>query len=88
MLWALERKIKVDTFVVLTDSETWFGKVHPVQALQRYRERMGIPAKLVVVGMVANQFTIADPTDPSMLDVVGFDTAVPQLIADFAAGRM
>jgi 60 kDa SS-A/Ro ribonucleoprotein len=87
MLWALERKIKADTFVVLTDNETWFGKVHPAQALQQYRERMGINAKLVVVGMVANRFTIANPNDRGMLDVVGFDTAVPQLIADFAAGR-
>jgi 60 kDa SS-A/Ro ribonucleoprotein len=88
MLWALERKIKADTFVILTDSETWFGKVHPAQALQQYREQMGINAKLVVVGMVANKFTIANPTDPGMLDVVGFDTAVPQLISDFAAGRV
>jgi len=87
MLWALEKKVKADAFVVLTDSETWFGKIHPTQALTQYRERTAIPAKLVVVGMVANNFTIADPKDPGMLDVVGFDTAVPQLISDFAAGR-
>jgi len=37
---------------------------------------------------VSNGFTIADPNDPGMLDVVGFDTAAPQLIADFAAGRL
>ena len=34
--------------------------------------------------MVANNFTIADPHDAGMLDVVGFDTAAPTLIADFA----
>ena len=45
---------------------------------------MGIPAKLVVVGMVANDFTIADPNDSGMMDVVGFDTAVPNIMADFA----
>ena len=44
---------------------------------------MGIAAKLVVVGMVANVFSIADPQDAGMLDVVGFDTAVPSLIHDF-----
>ena len=27
----------------------------------------------------------ADPGDAGMLDVVGFDTATPQVIADFAA---
>jgi 60 kDa SS-A/Ro ribonucleoprotein len=83
MLYALERGIEADAFVVYTDSETWAGKVHPVEALRRYRERTGIPAKLVVVGMVANQFSIADPNDVGMLDVVGFDTATPAVIADF-----
>jgi 60 kDa SS-A/Ro ribonucleoprotein len=59
--------------------------VHPVQALREYRERTGIPAKLVVVGMTSNGFTIADPDDAGMLDVVGFDAAAPALIADFVA---
>jgi 60 kDa SS-A/Ro ribonucleoprotein len=84
MLYAQKERIPVDVFVVLTDSETWYGKVHPIQALREYRERMGIPAKLVVVGMVSNGFTIADPNDAGTLDVVGFDTATPQLMADFA----
>jgi 60 kDa SS-A/Ro ribonucleoprotein len=54
-----------------------------VQALRQYREQMGIPAKLIVVGMVSNGFTLADPSDGGMLDVVGFDTATPQLMSDF-----
>jgi 60 kDa SS-A/Ro ribonucleoprotein len=83
MLWALDKKVKADAFVVYTDSETWAGKIHPVQALRQYREKTGIPAKLVVVGMVSNDFSIADPDDAGMLDVVGFDTATPQLINDF-----
>jgi 60 kDa SS-A/Ro ribonucleoprotein len=86
MLWAMKHKVEADVFVVYTDSETWFGKVHPAQALRQYRDKMGIPAKLIVVGMVANSFTIADPGDAGMLDVVGFDTAVPQLMSDFAIG--
>jgi 60 kDa SS-A/Ro ribonucleoprotein len=84
MLYALERGLDVDVFVVLTDSETWAGKVHPVQALADYRAKRGIPAKLIVVGMVSNGFTIADPDDAGMMDVVGFDTNVPALMADFA----
>lgn len=86
MQYALERKIPVNTFVVYTDSETWAGRVHPFQALRKYRDAMGIPARLAVVGMVANNFTIADPSDTGMLDVVGFDTATPALLADFAKG--
>lgn len=86
MLYALEKKIPVDAFVVYTDSETWFGKIHPKQALDKYRQRMGIASKLIVVGMVANQFTIADPADAGMLDVVGFDTAAPNVMSDFVRG--
>jgi 60 kDa SS-A/Ro ribonucleoprotein len=88
MLDALKRKDPADAFVVLTDSETWYGKVHPVQALADYRRLMEIPAKLAVVGMVANGFSIADPADAGMLDVVGFDTAAPQLLSDFIAGAV
>ncbi|HTZ71421.1 MAG TPA: TROVE domain-containing protein [Acetobacteraceae bacterium] len=83
MLYALERGLKVDAFVVYSDSETWAGSIHPVQALRQYRERTGIVAKLVVVGMVPNGFSMADPDDAGMLDVVGFDTATPAVIADF-----
>lgn len=83
MLYALENGIDVDVFVVYTDSETWAGKIHPVQALQQYREKMNPKAKLIVCGMVSNGFSIADPDDGGMLDVVGFDTAAPQIMADF-----
>jgi 60 kDa SS-A/Ro ribonucleoprotein len=88
MLYALAREREVDTFVIYTDSETWAGDVHPAQALRDYRQASGIDARLVVVGMVSNGFSIADPADPGMLDVVGFDTATPQLISDFARGRL
>jgi 60 kDa SS-A/Ro ribonucleoprotein len=84
MLDALAKRLPVDVFAVYTDSETWHGNVHPTKALEMYRQKTGIPAKLVVVGMVANQFTIADPNDAGMLDVVGFDTATPQVISQFA----
>ena len=81
---ALKHRWAVDVFVIYTDSETWAGTVYPAQALRAYRERMGIPAKLVVVGMASNGFSIADPNDAGMLDVVGFDTATPQVISGFA----
>lgn len=86
MLYAAEHKIPADVFVVYTDNETWAGAVHPFAALQRYRDRTGIPAKLAVVGMTATEFTIADPSDAGMMDVVGFDAAAPGLLAWFAGG--
>ena len=83
MVHALKRKIPVDCFEVYTDSETWAGAIHPTKALQQYRKETGIPAKLIVVGLVANDFTIADPNDAGMMDVVGFDASAPSLMADF-----
>lgn len=88
MIYALDRGLEVDTFVVYTDSETWSGNVHPTQALREYRDNTGIPARLIVVGMLSNGFTIADPDDPGMLDVVGFDTASPGVMAAFSRGDL
>lgn len=83
---AQSRKIDVDTFIIITDNEVNTGN-HPSQALRSYRGNMGKDAKLVVVGVTATDFTIADPNDRGMLDVVGFDTNAPKVIADFSAGR-
>lgn len=83
MLWALKNNYKTDVFCIYTDHETWYGEIHPVQALQHYRDKTGINAKLVVVGIEATDFTIADPNDPGTLDVVGFDSAAPNIISEF-----
>jgi 60 kDa SS-A/Ro ribonucleoprotein len=88
MLWAASNKREVDTFVVLTDNETWAGNVHPHVALQQYREKMGIDAKLVVAAFASTGFTIADPRDRGMLDIVGSDASVPRLISEFSQGRI
>lgn len=87
MLHAMQKNLNVDTFVVYTDNETNARvSMHPHQALQQYRQKSGIDARLIVVAMTATDFTIADPSDPGMLDVAGFDSAVPSLISDFARG--
>ena len=68
---------------------TRFGKVHPAQALHSYREYAQNPnVKLIVCGMCSIKFSIADPSDPGMFDIVGFDSAAPQLIADIATDRI
>lgn len=85
MQYALENRIPVDTFILYTDSETWAGlEGHPVQRLQEYRDKMSIPAKMVICAMASNGFSVADPNDGGMLDVVGFSTSTPQVISDFA----
>jgi len=83
MLWATRNKLNVSGFITYTDSETWAGNIHPAQALRQYRSEFVGHAKAVVVGMTSNGFTLADPNDRGMLDVVGFDASVPAVIANF-----
>ena len=84
MIYAAKNKMEVDVFQVYTDSETYAGSIHPSQALAQYRQKMGINAKLVVCGMVSNGFTIADPRDVGMIDVVGADSSLPDIIREFS----
>jgi 60 kDa SS-A/Ro ribonucleoprotein len=49
---------------------------------------MGIDARLVSVAMAATEYTVADPNDPRQLDVVGFDTSVPNVMSDFIKGDL
>src|SRR5262245_11113825 len=86
MLWAARHKLNVSGFITYTDSETWAGNIHPAQALRQYRNEIVGDAKAGVVGRTSNGFTRADPKDRGMLDVVGFDTTVPAVIADFVRG--
>jgi 60 kDa SS-A/Ro ribonucleoprotein len=86
MLWAARNKLDVSGFITYTDSETWAGNIHPAQALRQYRSEFVGDAKAVVVGMTSNGFTLADPNDRGMMDVIGFDTTAPAVIADFVRG--
>ena len=87
MVWAEQQEKKFDVFIVYTDSETWFREIHPSEALKQYRKSSGIPdAKLIVVGMAANNFTIADPEDAGMFDIAGFDSAAPEAMRNFVLG--
>jgi 60 kDa SS-A/Ro ribonucleoprotein len=78
--------VGIDVFCVYTDNETYAPNMHPQVALEQYRKTTGIDAKLIVIGMVANQLTIADPNDKNTLNLAGFDTSTPELISMFARG--
>jgi 60 kDa SS-A/Ro ribonucleoprotein len=88
IVYAERNKIEVDTFVVITDNETWGGSVKPFQALKQYRQKTGIDARLAVLGVAATDFTIADPSDRGMMDFVGFDSNAPRALSEFSAGRL
>lgn len=85
---ALQNGWGFDACVLYTDNQTWAGQTHVPEMLRRYRQGVVPDAKLVAVGMVANQFSVVDPNDPGSLDVVGFDQATPALITDFVADRI
>lgn len=81
---ALQHKMEgINKFCVYTDNETYAGRRQPVQALAEYRQKHVSDAKLIVCGTSVTNFTIADPKDPGMLDIVGFDSAAPALIQSF-----
>ncbi|CAH1784011.1 unnamed protein product [Owenia fusiformis] len=89
MLWAKKYKKEFDVFIVYTDCETWAGAVHPAEALRQYRKAMNIwDAKLIVCAMTSNGFTLADPEDPGMLDMSGFDSAAPNIMSNFILGKI
>lgn len=89
MIWAKKNKRPFDVFAVYTDSETWAGtECHPSEALAQYRHAMGIQSRSVVLGIASNDFTIADPNDPLMLDLCGMSTDTPKVMSLFASGKI
>lgn len=88
MVYAMEKGLDVDVFVVLTDSETYYGNIHPFEAIKQYRKKYNKDAKLAVLAFTANRFTIADPDDVGMIDIAGLDASVPKVLAEFSAGNI
>lgn len=84
---AIADNLDIDAFIIITDNDLNSGD-HPTQVLNEYREKTGKNSRLVVISTEANEYSIADPTDPLQMDVVGFDATAPTVIADFCAGRI
>ena len=86
ILEALKFKRKYDAFVVITDNDVNSG-IKPSEAMKQYRAGLKMPtAKLVVVATQSSDYTIADPSDPFMMDMVGFDAHGPKILQDFIRG--
>lgn len=85
---ATKNRLKVDTFVVYSDMETWAGDRKPFQALEDYRQSSGRKARLAAVGLASTGSTVTDPKDKGSLNLVGFDSTAPRVLADFSAGRI
>ena len=84
ILWAMREDKEFDVFIVYTACETAQGHVPAADALREYSRRSGIHnAKLIACAFASTGFTIADPNDPGMLDMAGFDSNGPAVMNTF-----
>ena len=87
MAFAAQNHLKYDAFVILTDNETNMNRFPPAEVLRRYRKESGVEdCKLVVMATTATKFSIADPDDANMLDIVGFSPDAPAVVSQFIKG--
>ena len=81
--YAINQGIDADAFIIITDNDINSGS-QPTQVLNKFRKARNKPeAKMIVCGLVANAFTIADPKDPNQLDIAGFSPDMTSIIANF-----
>ena len=83
--YALTKRIKYDSIVIYTDSETWAGRSHGKTLLDQYRKQFNPNVKVVEVALVANDYSGFPQDDSNVLRTVGFDSALPQVIKSFIA---
>lgn len=82
-VWAADNNKEYDAIIVFTDNETNSNTVEPSMALDLYRNKMSINTKLIVVALTSNGFSIANPDDPNMMDIAGFDNSIYDMIYEF-----
>ena len=88
IVWAIQKNVVVDAFILFTDEQSWAGNRHTFEWMREYRRQLNPNARLAVASMTPKHWTIVDPNDPRALHVIGFDTDMPQLMSNFAAGRI
>lgn len=82
--WATENRKQIDVFINITDSLDRTGEITPSKALMQYRKELNMPnSKLVTCGLSNANMKTADPHDPRMIDIAGFDATVPSVINRF-----
>ena len=83
--YAINNKIEVGGFVVMTDNEVNSGR-HLPQALKEYRQRFVRDARCVMVATTVTECSCVDPQDSLCLDIAGFDPSVPSVVSNFIRG--
>jgi 60 kDa SS-A/Ro ribonucleoprotein len=70
--------MNVDCFIIITDNEVNSGK-HVSTEMKKFPN-----SKMIVCGLAVNNFSIADPKNPNMLDIAGFSPDITSAISSFA----
>jgi 60 kDa SS-A/Ro ribonucleoprotein len=87
--WAIKNKVKLDTFELFTDGQTWGGTSHITQAIAKYRKLVGDPTvKLMMLAITSAPWTFADPKDRMQADFPGFGADTPKLMEMFIRGEL
>ena len=86
VLHALRTKEAYDGIIIITDNDINMGD-HPVPLMAKYRSQIKPGAKMVVITTQVCNYSVADPRDPLMLDVVGVDASGPEIVLDFIANH-
>jgi 60 kDa SS-A/Ro ribonucleoprotein len=82
--WALDNKEVFDVIVIYTDSESWAGSRQLPSVWEDYRKKVNPNAKLVIASTASNIYTVGDPKDTSVLQTVGFDGNLLEVIKGWA----
>jgi 60 kDa SS-A/Ro ribonucleoprotein len=89
MSYAMDKKMDIDCFILITDNETWAGNTgHPFEILEKYRRQFNPNTKLISLATAANNVSVADQNDAGILDIAGFSSDVPSIVSKFIAGEI
>jgi hypothetical protein len=84
--YALDHKLDIGGLVTMTDNEVNTNR-HPALAVREYREKRVPDFRNIMWATTATSFTCNDPNDKFGMDVCGFDTTAPSVVADFIRGE-
>ena len=79
---AIKEKKIVDTFISITDNESWAGKRHPSVAFKDYQKKINNNAKAIYITLkpTGDRITLADPYSNQSFDIAGFSDQTVKLV--------
>ena len=87
--YAINNRYKIDSFEIITDGQTWAGRVQPSQALRAYRKVVDDPnVRMSMLCTAPYTGTFCDPQDALQRDFVGFSTDTPKVLELFIRGEV